>query len=160
MINQDTEHKKRWKENGAQEMEVSIDVDLRIISIQVSGGITEMTKSHETPLIKKRWWQQLKKKKKEITLFAATWIDLAATSKVIQKDKYHTLSDVESKMTQTNEPLQKTERDSQTRRTDCGYQREKGWRRDGLGVWDEPMQTSIYSMYKQQGPTVEHRELY
>ena len=36
-------------------MEVSIDVDLRIISIQVSGGITEMTKSHETPLIKKRW---------------------------------------------------------------------------------------------------------
>ena len=74
------------------------------------------------------------KKKKKITLFAATWIDLAATSKVIQKDKYHTLSDVESKMTQTNEPLQKTERDSQTRRTDCGYQREKGWRRDGLGV--------------------------
>lgn len=36
-------------------MEVSIDVHLRIISIQVSDGIIEMTKSHETPLIKKRW---------------------------------------------------------------------------------------------------------
>ena len=33
---------------------------------------------------------------------------------------------------------------------------EEGW----IGVWDEPMQTSIYRMYKQQGPTVEHRELY
>ena len=36
-------------------MEVSIDVHLRIISIQVSDGIIEMTKSHETLLIKKRW---------------------------------------------------------------------------------------------------------
>lgn len=36
-------------------MEVSIDVDLRIISIQASDGIIEMSKSHETPLIKKRW---------------------------------------------------------------------------------------------------------
>ena len=31
--------------------------------------------------------------------------------------------------------------------------------RDGLGVWDEQMQTNIYRMDKQQGPTVYHREL-
>ena len=32
--------------------------------------------------------------------------------------------------------------------------------RDGLGVWDEQMQTIIYRMDKQQGPTVWHRELH
>ena len=31
---------------------------------------------------------------------------------------------------------------------------------DGLGVWDYKMQTSIHRMNKQQGPTIEHRELY
>ena len=34
------------------------------------------------------------------------------------------------------------------------------WGRDGLGVWDEQMQAIIYRMDEQQGPTVEHRELY
>ena len=37
---------------------------------------------------------------------------------------------------------------------------EEGWGRDGLGVWDQQMQTVIYRMDKQQGPTVQHRELY
>ena len=37
---------------------------------------------------------------------------------------------------------------------------EGGWGRDGLGVWDQQMQTIIYRMDKQQGPTVQHRELY
>ena len=32
--------------------------------------------------------------------------------------------------------------------------------RDGVGVCGQQMQTIIYSMDKQQGPTVEHRELY
>ena len=31
--------------------------------------------------------------------------------------------------------------------------------KDGLGVWYQLMQTIIYRMDKQQGPTVEHREL-
>ena len=34
-----------------------------------------------------------------------------------------------------------------------------GWGRDGVGVWDEQMQTSIYRMDQLQGPAVEHREL-
>ena len=36
-----------------------------------------------------------------------------------------------------------------------------GWLgREGLGVQDQQMQTIIYRMDKQQGPTVQHRELY
>ena len=36
----------------------------------------------------------------------------------------------------------------------------KGLGREGLGVWDQQMQTSVYRMDKQQGPTVQHREQY
>ena len=36
----------------------------------------------------------------------------------------------------------------------------RGWERDGLGVWDQHMQTGIHRMDKQQGPTVQHREVY
>ena len=32
--------------------------------------------------------------------------------------------------------------------------------RDGLGVWDEQMQTSEYRINKQQGPAVEPSQLY
>ena len=42
----------------------------------------------------------------------------------------------------------------------CGCQGGGRWRRDGVGVWDQQMQTIIYRMDKQQGPTVQHRELY
>ena len=34
------------------------------------------------------------------------------------------------------------------------------WGKDGLGVWDQQIQTVIYRMDNQQGPTVQHRELY
>ena len=34
------------------------------------------------------------------------------------------------------------------------------WETVGLGVWDQQMQTGIYRMDKQQGPIVQHRELY
>ena len=32
----------------------------------------------------------------------------------------------------------------------------KGWGKDGLGVWDQQMQTSTHRMDKHQGPTVQH----
>ena len=35
-----------------------------------------------------------------------------------------------------------------------------GVERDGLGGWDQPMQTVIHRIDKQQRPTVQHRELY
>ena len=41
----------------------------------------------------------------------------------------------------------------------CGFQ-VGVWGMEGLGVWDQQMQTIIYGMDRQQSPTVEHRELY
>ena len=32
--------------------------------------------------------------------------------------------------------------------------------RDKLGVWDEQIHTTAYKIDNQQGPTVQHRELY
>ena len=59
----------------------------------------------------------------------------------------------------TNELIYETERDRHREQT-CGCQGGGGWERDKLGVWDQQMQTIIYRMDKQQGPTVQHRELY
>ena len=58
----------------------------------------------------------------------------------------------------TNEPIYETERKSGTQRIDWWLPRGGG--RDGLGVWDQQMQTIIYRMDKQKGPTVQHKELY
>ena len=61
----------------------------------------------------------------------------------------------------TNELTYETETDSQTQRIDLWLPRGKGvWGRDGLGVWDQQIQTVIQRMDKQQGPTVQYRELY
>ena len=40
-----------------------------------------------------------------------------------------------------------------------GIKRGKGGR-DKLGVWDEQIHSTIYRIDKQQGPTVQYRELY
>ena len=58
----------------------------------------------------------------------------------------------------TNEPIYKTETDSQTQKTNFGYQRGKGGGQ--LGLSDQQIQTTIYKIDKQQDPTVQHRELY
>ena len=49
---------------------------------------------------------------------------------------------------------QKQKQTHRYREQTCGCQRAGGWGRDGLGVWDEQMQTIIYRMDKQQGGTV------
>ena len=36
----------------------------------------------------------------------------------------------------------------------------EGWEMLGLGVWDQQMQTFIYSTDKQQGPTMWHKVQY
>ena len=47
----------------------------------------------------------------------------------------------------TNEPIYKTETDSQTLRTDLWSTKEKGGRgRDKLGGWDRHMHTTIYKI--------------
>ena len=57
-----------------------------------------------------------------------------------------------------NEHIYETKTDSQIQRTDLWMPRGRG--EEGLGVWDQQMQTIIYRMDKQQCPTVQHRELY
>ena len=44
-------------------------------------------------------------------------------------------------------------------RADCGCQGDAAWEWDGLGVWDQQMQTGIYKMGR-QGLSVQPRELY
>ena len=45
------------------------------------------------------------------------------------------------------------------RKQTYGYQRGKGVGRDKLGVWEQQIQATIYKIHKQQGPTVQHRDL-
>ena len=60
----------------------------------------------------------------------------------------------------TNEPIYETETESGTQRIGSWLPRDWGWEREVLGVWDQQMQTGVYRMDQQKGPTVEHRELY
>ena len=41
-----------------------------------------------------------------------------------------------------------------------GCQGEEGWGKDEVGFGDQQLKTIIYRMDKQQGLTVQHRELY
>ena len=60
----------------------------------------------------------------------------------------------------TNELIYKTETHSQTQKTNLWLPKGKNGGRGKLGVWDQQIQTTIYKIDKQQGPTVQHRELY
>ena len=87
-------------------------------------------------------------RKNEIMPFAATWMDLEKIilSRVSQKDKdkcYMISLVCESKIWYKWTYLQKrlTEREQS-----CGYQGGGGWGWNGLGVWDQQMQTGIYKM--------------
>ena len=59
----------------------------------------------------------------------------------------------------TNELIYRTETDSQTQKTNLWLPKGKGGR-DKLGVWGQQIHTTVYKIDKQQGPTVQHRELY
>ena len=59
----------------------------------------------------------------------------------------------------TNELIYKTETDLQTQKTKLWLPKGKG-ERSKLGVWYQQIQTTIYNTDKQQGHTVQHRELY
>ena len=59
----------------------------------------------------------------------------------------------------TNELLCRTETYSQTLKN-LWLLKGTGWWREGLGVWDGHMHTEVYGMIGQQGPAVQHRELY
>ena len=59
----------------------------------------------------------------------------------------------------TDELIYKTETDSQRKQT-LATKGEREWERDKLQVWNQQKETSIYKTDKQQGPTVQNRELY
>ena len=62
----------------------------------------------------------------------------------------------------TNELIYKTETDSQTQKTNLWLQKEKGGRgqiNQEFGLTDTNYYT-VYKIDKQEGPTVQHRELY
>ena len=58
-------------------------------------------------------------------------------------------------MTQMNLSMKQTHR----KRPDLWLPREGRWGRDRVGVWDKQIQATTHRMDKQQGPTVQHREL-
>ena len=61
-------------------------------------------------------------------------------------------------MTQTN--LSTKQKQTQTRENGLLVAKREGrWRRDEAGVWDDQMQTNTYRMDKQQGHTIQYREL-
>ena len=67
---------------------------------------------------------------------------------------------MESKKDDVNELFYKTGTDSQTLKTNLCLPKGKGVGMDRLGVWFGPMHTSVYGADSQQGPAVQHRELY
>ena len=60
----------------------------------------------------------------------------------------------------TNEPVYETETESQTQTADCWWPRAGCWGRDGEGGWGWQMYAFVYRIDKQQGHTVQHRELH
>ena len=58
-----------------------------------------------------------------------------------------------------NELIYKTETDITDIENEHSYVRVRGWGRDKLGIWDQPILLYV-KIDKQQGPTVQHRELY
>ena len=60
----------------------------------------------------------------------------------------------------TNELIYRTERDSQTLKTNLWLLKGTGGgERDGLGVWDWHVHTVLSGMTGQWGPAVQHQEL-
>ena len=64
------------------------------------------------------------------------------------------------KKNDTNELIYKTELDSQTQKRNLWLPQGKGGGRDKLGIQDEQKHSIMHKIDKQQGPTVQHRELY
>ena len=58
-----------------------------------------------------------------------------------------------------NKLIYKTEADSETQKKKVVTKGEIGWGRNKLGIWDQHIQTTKYKIGKQQGPTLQHREL-
>ena len=92
----------------------------------------------------------------------ATWMDLEIIilSEVNQteKDKYNISFICRNLKNSIDELIYETEIDSQTQKTNLRLPREMG-EGDKLEIWDWHIHTTMYKIGKQQGYTVQHREL-
>ena len=94
-------------------------------------------------------------KKNEITPFAAMWLDLEIVILREGEISYGIPYMWSLQRNDTDELTYKTERDSQTLKTNLQLMEGRG----SWGVWDRQVHTAIFKMGNQQGPPVEHREL-
>ena len=85
--------------------------------------------------------------------FAATQVERETLilSEVSQKekDKYHMISLIWNLTNGTNEPFYRKETNSWAWRTDLWLPSQRGREWDGLGVWDQQIQTTAFVMDKQ-----------
>ena len=90
---------------------------------------------------------------------ATTWIDLEIIilSEINQRKTMYDITHMQNLKYDTNEFINKTEIDSWTQKTN---QKENSKTERKSGIWGEQIQTTIYNTGKQQGPTVQHKELY
>ena len=98
-------------------------------------------------------------KNNEILPFAAMQIDLEIIKlNEVRQGKHYMILYVESKKQDTNEFIYKQKQTHRHRKQTCLPKwKEAG---DKLEVWDWQIYTTIYKLGKQQGLTVQHRELY
>ena len=92
--------------------------------------------------------------------FAATWTDLEiiilSEGSQCKRQIPYGITYIWNLNYNTNQHIYETRTDSQIYRTDLRLPR--GWGREGLGVWDQQMQSIIYRMNMQKGLTVQHTE--
>ena len=88
--------------------------------------------------------------------FATTWVELEIIilSEVSQREMPYDITYMWNLNYDTNELIYKAEADSQTQTHGC----QGGGMREGVGGWDQQMQSIIYRIDKQQGPAVQQRE--
>ena len=98
-------------------------------------------------------------KENEIMSFAAMWMDLASVTLSEVNQTKNEIYDILYIKRNTNALTYKTERDSQTLRTNLWLPGGRMRGRDSWGVWDGHVHTAIFKMDNQQGPTAWHREV-
>ena len=94
--------------------------------------------------------------------FVAAWMDLEiiTLSEVRKRKIPYDITYMCNLKCNTNELIYETETDSDTENKLMVTKREGEGGRGKLGIWDQQIQTTTYKIDKQQGPTVQHSELY
>ena len=94
--------------------------------------------------------------------FAATWMGLEVIipNEVSQRNVPNNVTCMQNLKYNTNELIYKAETDSQTQRMNLWLPEGKGVGRNSQGVWEWHIHNTVFKMYNQQRPTLQHRDLY